>query len=512
MLLSALLLILDSVVMGPTLDIELELQPRQLELYDLYEHGRASIIGYGGSRGGAKSHGGRNVMLLRRYQYPKTNAFIIRRTLDDLRDNHIYPMLREHPYLWPYFGKQEKLLSLPNGSSIRFISSDNYDDVFKLIGKEAADVFVDQAEQFSQDQLEFLTTINRSTANTAITPKMLLTFNPGDIGHTYLKRVFVQREYEGNEQAEEFAFIRAFGWDNVEWSRKALIEDGLTAADYYAWTDDKRFEYFTTRSDYGRKLNTLPDSQRKAQLYGDFDVFEGQFFSMWRDAIHYIDPITVIPQWPLIGGLDYGQRTVLEVATRDYEGRIIFIAEHYTTHETPTERFNGMADMLIERKLFNLPIVYDTNMDINLKEYTGYDKSPAQIAREVFEQRMKDQAPSLRVVSKATTDKRGYRVVCNEAVKDYLLIRDDGKPRLYVTRNCPKLAKTLPELIEDPDSIDGLDFRADVGEDDPFDAAKTALMELRTPAHPSGLKKPKTWAEEMAARAKASQGWKPGMG
>ena len=428
-------------------------------------------------------------MLSRRFAFPETNGFIIRRTLDDLRDNHIRPLLREYPALANWYNKQEKVLNFPNGSWTRFISSDNYDDIFLLYGKEAADVFVDQAEQFTQEQLEFLQTINRCTTNIDITPKMLFTFNPGNVGHAHLKRVFLERDYTGNEVAEDYGFIRAYGWDNVEWCRRALRDDGITDGEFYGWASEKRRTYFITRSDYGNKLNALPDSQRQAELDGSFDVFEGQFFSMWRRDVHIIDAIRKPenPDWPIVGCIDYGQRSVMEVQFRDYAGRIINFAECWTEYETPAERFNAMADTLLERELFGIKLLYDTNMDINLKYYTGYDKMPSTIAREVFRDRMGANAPRLQVVSKATTDKRGYRVVANEAVKQALSWRrgTDGNlemyPQFVVTRDCVKLISTMPVLIADPTSPDGLDFDQKVGCDDPYDACKMALLDLRTP-------------------------------
>lgn len=485
------------------LNIDFTLQPRQLELFRLYEEGDALVIGNGGSRGGAKSHGGRALMLFRRLKYENSGGLIIRKTLDDLRDNHIRPLLREYPWIDDYYHKQEKIISLPNGSFIRFISSDNYDDIFKLYGKEFADIFVDQAEQFSQEQLEFLSTINRWTLNHNITPKMLWTFNPGNIGHAYLKRVFVERDFTGNERPSDFAFLRTYGWDNVEWARRALKQDNSTAKEYYSWSDEKRFNYFIQRTAYGRKLNQLPDSQRKAQLLGDFDVFEGQFFSMWRRDKHII-PSMNPPEGSLIkGGLDYGQRTVLEVQFRTNRGQIVNFAESFTEDIPPADRANLIADLLIERKLNAVHIVYDTNMDQDLENYTGYNKTPIYIFRTVLRNRMGDNAPIMTKVSKHTTDQRGYRAICNEAFKQYLSWqrRDDGTyirtPRFYSTRDCKYLNQTIPLLIHDPLSVEGLDFiRKGQFIQDPYDAAKYALMELYDPKKVH-QEQPKQWYDDI---------------
>ena len=495
--------------------IEASLQPRQREFLDLWENSPASRLFYGGSRGGSKSDAARRIMLYRRYKYPKTNGLIIRRTLDDLRDNHIEPLLAHFPYLQAYWRDQKKVLILPNGSRVRFISAEHYQDIFKLYGKEFADIIVDQSEDFTQEELEFLVTINRCTSNNQIKPKIGYCFNPGGLGHAYNKRVCIEKDFQDNERSEDFAFLRAYGWDNVKWVSPYLESKGISEEEYYTWPDEKRFETFITESDYGRKLNSLPDSDRRAQLLGDMDVFEGQFFSMWRRELHVLplvdgERFVPHPDWHVSAVIDYGERTVLEVGCRDYEGNVTNFAEVYSEAKTPQERFLEMANMLIERKLYSLLIKYDTNMDIDLKNYTGYDKTPAQIAKEVFAEAFKkagipQHAPTLIVVAKASTDKRGYRAVANEAVKEFLYWKKntDGsllhRPRVKVTGDCKHLINTLPLLIHDPDSPDGLDFDRSVGIDDPYDAFKMNLLELRGISRNKVVAKPERTAEYMAS-------------
>jgi len=68
-------------------DIHLRFQPKQRELLRMVEEGRATIIGNGGSKGSAKSYGGRAIMLLRRLKYPGTTGMIFRRKFKQHREN-----------------------------------------------------------------------------------------------------------------------------------------------------------------------------------------------------------------------------------------------------------------------------------------------------------------------------------------------------------------------------------------------------------------------------------------
>jgi hypothetical protein len=111
--------------------------------------------------------------------------------------------------------------------------------------------------------------------------------NPGNVGHDFMRRIFVDREYNENEKPEDYEFIQAYGADNLEWSLPALLADNgitpeawhkLTADEqdevrehlsriYYGWSDRERFEYFVSRSDYGRNLNALPSQERRVSVW-----------------------------------------------------------------------------------------------------------------------------------------------------------------------------------------------------------------------------------------------------
>jgi hypothetical protein len=465
------------------LEIDYEFQPVQAKLYNLYEFGSATRIGFGGSRGGTKSATSDILMLLRRAKYPKTNGLFVMKVYQDMTDIHLTPLFQRYPELENNFNKQDMILRLPNGSYIRFLSGDNLKSFQQRKGREFADIVIDQSELFTQEELEFLTTINRST-NLDITPKMMFCFNPGNIGHTYHKRVFYDKIYEANEKAEDWAFIQTFGWDNAYWCQKSLITDGLTMGDYHKWSSDKRFNYFITRSDYGKTLDRQQDSKRKAELLGDMDIFEGMFFSDFRRDTHVIN-YEIKKEWNTIGGLDYGNVTCLEIMQRDYEGSIVACSECYLPDMTnPSDRANAIADHLIENEFFNLKIIHDTDMEISQLSNVGYDKTPIEIFRSVFKQRMGDKAPAMLCVNKTSLDRnKGYRAVVNEAVKEYLHINKEGRPKLFFSSAVKHLIKCVSELIYDSADKSGVDFdrSSNPKKDHQYDGFKYGFMNLYTP-------------------------------
>lgn len=492
------------------------LQPKQGELVELVQTSPATTIGVGGAKGGGKSHVGRSAIYLRRLWYPGTNALIFRRTWAEVRDNHLKPLFSEHPELKKYYRSQDKTVSLPwVGSEITFGTAEHEMDILAYHGRPYADILVDESQMCTEWMLSKLKESNRCAHKSDITPKMFLAMNPGGLLHAYHKRVFIAKEYVENEDPNDFAFLQMFGWDNVQWVLKALEKEHLTIDDYYSWPSQKRFVWFVTKSDYGKKLWQLNDTDRRAQLFGDWDIYAGQFFSMFRRQLHIKRQIEIPTDWRKLGTIDWGQRAVLEIQAADFRGGVWNFGEVYTEHEAATPRAKQMAEYLLEKKLYKLDIQYDTNMEIDLSE-VGYEKVPIETFRRVFKEMMGDNAPRLFKVSKSTPDTRDYREFCNDVVKEYLNWEYDKagnlttRPKVFITENCSKLIKSITSLQHPEKNPTGTDFDKKIGLQDPFDAFKMGLVVIM-PAKPKPKAKEPTWFEVLAAqklRATGVPSWK----
>lgn len=297
--------------MPTELNLSLRLQPKQSELLELCEDSQASTIGYGGSRGGGKSGAARRVMLLRRLNNPGTTGLIFRRVYDDLKRNHIDKFFEEFPHLFRFYRSTDHEVVLPAApgqapSRIVFGYAETETEVKrKFHGPEYMDMFIDQGEQLSELELKLMKTACRWPGTSRYKCKFVVFFNPGGIGLTYFKRVFKDKDYRDKEKENDFAFIQAYGWDNVEWVRSALIEDGLTEDDFYAWSSDTRFDYFINRSEYGQQLDGLPPAMRIGHLMGSLDTFAGQYFDVWEPARHV--RFAVVEPWhPKWISIDWG--------------------------------------------------------------------------------------------------------------------------------------------------------------------------------------------------------------
>ena len=107
-----------------TLYLSGEPNPRQLEFF----LSRARHTAYGGARGGGKSWAMRRKLVMLALRYPELNILLLRRTLPELRENHIIPLRREL-YGIADFNTTERVFDFPNRSRIKLGYCDSSGDV-----------------------------------------------------------------------------------------------------------------------------------------------------------------------------------------------------------------------------------------------------------------------------------------------------------------------------------------------------------------------------------------------
>ena len=221
----------------------------------------AKYIAYGGARGGGKSWFVRTKAILLCYRYPGIRILIVRRTYPELTANHI-DVLRTQLAGYATYSDKDKMLRFPCGSTIRFGYCRGDSDLDRMQGTEYDVIFLDEATQLSEYQMQTITACVRGV--NPFPKRVYFTCNPGGQGHGYIKRLFVDRRYREGEHPEDYAFIRALPTDN----------HALLAA----------------QPDYIDQLRALPPKLQKAWLEGDWDIFEGQFFEDFvDDPAHYKD-------------------------------------------------------------------------------------------------------------------------------------------------------------------------------------------------------------------------------
>ena len=248
--------------------------PRQIEFLNATER----YVAYGGSRGGGKSWAARTKAILLAAEYPGLQILIMRRTLPELRENHIRPLQALLQGVAAY-SEQRAEFSFGNGSRIRCGYCASEGDVYQYQGQEYDVIMLEEATLFTESQKDFITTCNRST-RTDFSPRMYFTCNPGGVGHNWVKRLFIDREYREGENPSDYRFIPATVYDN-----QVLMD---------------------SNPGYVKTLEALPEHLKRAHLYGDWDVLAGQYYSEFRRDIHTCEPFPIPAEWKKYRAIDYG--------------------------------------------------------------------------------------------------------------------------------------------------------------------------------------------------------------
>ena len=287
-------------------------------------------VAFGGARGGGKSYAVRLKAVLLCCGHPGITVLIVRKTYPELISNHIEPLCallrtgseREELRCAKY-SETRKTLTFPNGSRILFRYCDTPSDADRFQGLECDVLFIDEATQQPEDIFWRLNACVRGVNN--YPRRTYLTCNPGGVGHAWVKRLFLDRQYRPGENPEDFSFIRSLVTDNTY----------LLSAD----------------PGYVKSLEALPPKVRAAWLEGRWDVCEGQFFEDFVNAPgedpylynHVIPPFPLdrgeAAGWTVFRSYDFGYARPFSCAwwAVDYDGTLYRVLELYGCTGTPDE-------------------------------------------------------------------------------------------------------------------------------------------------------------------------------
>lgn len=395
---------------------------------------RARHTAYGGARGGGKSWAMRRKFILLALRYPGLNLLLLRRTLPELRENHLIPMQREL-YGFAVYNSAERVFRFPNGSRIKLGYCDTMQDVYQYQGQEYAVIGLEEATHFTEEQMRFLTTCNRTTRKD-FSPRMYYTCNPGNVGHAWVKRLFIDRLYAENENPNDYLFIPARIYDN-----KVLLD-----AD----------------PNYIRQLEALPEELRRAHLDGDWDVHAGQYFREFSRDRHVIEPFEIPSWWRRFRSMDWGYNDPCCVLWHavDGENRVYTYRELYV-RET---RAGEVASMVLELSRGESISYTVASPDMWQKRgavLSGAGGFEGETLAELFTSSGLSLTPA-----------DNSRVPGWNRVRDFLAVAPDGRPNWLCFSDCRNLIRQLPALQFDQHNRED----AADGDDHAPEALRYALM------------------------------------
>ena len=460
-----------------------ELPYKPFEKQDEFHSCKAKYRLFGGAAGPGKSKALLMEAIRQATKFPNVNTLLLRRTFPELEGSLLLYFRRDVPReLYRSFNEAKHTVTWHNGSTTRFGYSQSENDIYQYQSGEYLFIGVDELTHFTLRQWQFLTSRNRCpVANTF--PNMAGATNPGNIGHAWVKALFVDkqpaagmdpREYD----AADYAFIPARVSDNPIYANDAS---------------------------YLKTLEKLPDAYRRAFLDGDWSVFAGQYFTNFDPSRSVIraESIAAEAWWPRWISMDWGFEHPAAVywhtSAPAVEGRQRRLEDSHThgygcglpaqNAEMPRAGVVGPANTDDDGRRKTRVITY--------REFVEQHVSPRELAREIIA-RSRDRegkaehidaiylspdAFAHRTDESSIAERLGDALVAagfprpvpadNDRVSGWMLMYEMLEADEWqIADSCPELIRTLPELVRDTVNVEDIAKREG---DDAADAARYGL-------------------------------------
>jgi hypothetical protein len=446
--------------------------PKQRQFHDSTAH----AILYGGAMGGGKTKALLMEGLRAAVRYPGIHIGAFRRSYPELEVSFFDALLKVDfakalGATW-YEGKH--ILRFPNRSFIRFRYAETVQDVSRQQGSEYQLVLFDEAGLVPSDVIEYLEERQRTADPLIPVLGLRLASNPGGLGHSSLKKRFLEPTDYGEHLAEDeqhrlTEFIPARYLDN-------------------AYLD----------ADYLGQLNAIRDPARRAAMRdGNWDVFIGQVFEEWDHDRHVVPRTTLPPQWQRWCGIDYGRRSPWAVIwfAVDSDRRLWFYRECYETGVDVRDQARRI--LALEREAGEQPGYVRHAIDPS----TGNHPTDGLSIYEEYAQEGlgciladNDRLAGWAKVHEALADGPLCRV--HEYLREQGKWHQDTCPMLHVLADtCPNFVRELPDLPYDKTRVEDVDTHVS---DHSCDAARYAIQAMggvgspyaREPERPKIVTKP----------------------
>lgn len=363
-------------------------------------------IGAGGARGPGKSH----VVLAQAglddcQRINNLKGLFLRQTgisaqesFDDLVNKVLFKKVE--------YKKTGTILRFPNGSRIVLGGFQNERDIDKYIGIEYDFIIVEELNQLSEDKyIKLRGSLRTSKPNWR--PRMYTSFNPGGLGHAFVKSRYV-----------------------TPFREKKETETRFIPSDY------KSNPYLN--KEYIDYLLGLKGDLGKAWRDGEWDIFAGMIFNEWNHDVHVCHPFTPKPSLTIIGGIDWGYSApaVLLLGVfmqKEYQGikfnRLYIYKEIDGNEKTPRD----WAKVYKE----SAPEAYTATIYADPAMFNKLQDSSFSLADQFKREGLYIKKGTNNALNKITN------------IHNWLSIAPDGEPYMVITENCRNLIRTIPEAMYD---------------------------------------------------------------
>ena len=403
---------------------------------------------YGGAKGGGKSYILRWALVRQLVKWAKEGYIGVRVGLfcenyPSLKDRQITKINREFPkWLGELSGSQIEgmsfILKPQFGGGV--IALRNMDDVSKYASSEFAIAAVDELTKNDRSIFDQLRSIIRwpGIENT----KFIAGTNPGELGHQWVKKLWIDKDFTSEDPPkEQFAFVKSLPTDNP-YNAKSYLDE----------------------------LSKLPEKLKKAYYDGNWDVFEGQYFTEWDKEKHVITPFEIPKSYKKFRAYDHGRENPASCGwyALDYDGRIFKYRELY---------IKGLNVDQIASEINRLSLVKDEFGNIIPEEYEYSVADPSIFAKMGFVDKFGGQtiAETFTRYGIVFFPASNRRIDGWSLMHQYLHWDDSKEPKLKFFNTCVNSIRTIPLAIHDEYKPEDIDTNSD---DHCLDECRYLLMSL----------------------------------
>ena len=361
---------------------------------------------FGGAAGGGKSFGQMVDALLFALKYPGSKQLVLRRTFAELDKSLIRTGLALFPRELYSFNSSTHTGKFKNGSCIDFGYCATENDVYQYQSAEYDVIRFDELTHFTEAQYVYL--ISRVRGANSFPKQIKSSTNPGGVGHSWVKARFVSPSPP---------------------DRGFLGEDGMRRIFIPSRLDDNCF-LSRADPDYKKRLMALPERERRALLYGEWDIFEGQYFSEFSRERHVCEPFCIPDGWRKYRTIDYGLDRLACLWIAISPAGVAYVYREYCESNLPI----GDACLAIRARSPSEEDIYATLAPPDLfsrSQETGKTKAA------LFSE------GGISFTKTSNDRETGWL-----AIKELLADRGEGA-RLKIFSTCTELIRCLPSLIID---------------------------------------------------------------
>lgn len=264
------------------MNADFKISPRQKSFIEA----DADEVLFGGAAGGGKSYGQLLDAFRYAFVYKNSKQLILRRTYKELERSLIRVALEIYPKGAYTYNDSKHTMIFQNGSLIDFGYCDTTKAVYQYQSSEYDMIRFDELTHFEEFQYIYL--LSRLRGALPYPRQMKSSTNPGGVGHHWVKARFI----DPAPPDTEFTTKKEDGETGTRIFLPSKLQDNI----------------FLQKADprYRARLENLPEAERKALLYGDWDIFQGQYFTEFNREIHVIEPFEIPKEWRRYVSIDYG--------------------------------------------------------------------------------------------------------------------------------------------------------------------------------------------------------------